>query len=179
MGVLSYFVRLATFAGIIAHEMAHRWFCWLFEVRVLKVCYFNLLDASGYVTYERPQSTYQHIMICAGPILINTALGVAFGYQSSMSLLAGNHLTLREIIMLWLGISIASHAFPSALDAKAIWSGIWARQAPLLGKLIGVPIVVVIYLGALASMFWLNVVYGVMVAVYLPRLLMPYFGSFG
>lgn len=177
MAFLSYLLRLVTFPGVIAHEIAHRWFCWLFEVRVLKVCYFNPLDASGYVTYERPQSTYRHIMICAGPIIINTILGAVFGYHSSIRLMEQHYLTPREIALLWLGISIASHAFPSALDAKAIWEGIWARQAPLFAKFIGVPIVVVIYIGALASSLWLNIVYGVLVAVYLPRLLMPWLGS--
>ena len=63
------------------------------------------------------------------------------------------------------------HAFPSTGDAKSIWRGVSSRDVPLLGKVIAVPVVALIYLGAIGSFFWLDALYGVAVALALPSLI--------
>ena len=78
---------------------------------------------------------------------------------------------LLDYVLIWLGVSIAMHAFPSKGDAKTIWSMLKRRETPLLVKLIGAPIVGLIYLGALGSFFWLDAIYGVAVAALMPYLL--------
>lgn len=62
------------------------------------------------------------------------------------------------------------HAFPSTGDAKSIWAAIWAKGAPFFPRLIGTPIVAVIYLGAFGSIFWLDMVYGALLALGVPAL---------
>ena len=63
------------------------------------------------------------------------------------------------------------HSFPSTGDARSMWQGLWAKGMPVIGRVDSIPLMIVIYLGALGSVFWLNLVYGLAVAVYLPRLL--------
>ncbi|MCX6344951.1 MAG: metalloprotease family protein [Armatimonadetes bacterium] len=167
-------ISLITFPGIVLHEMSHRWFCWLFHVPVEKVCYFRFGSPAGYVVYETPQNTYHHIWICAGPFVTNTIIGVAVAFYGSIHLLPLWHAAWFDYVLIWLGVSIAMHSFPSTGDARSLWRGLWGKKAPFFARLIGTPIVGIIYLGALGSFFWLDLVYGAAVAVWAPRLLMNY-----
>jgi hypothetical protein len=72
---------------------------------------------------------------------------------------------------MWLGVSIAMHAFPSTGDAAAMWKALTSNKVPALAKIVGMPLVVVIYIGAMGSIFWLDAIYGVGVALAVPKLL--------
>lgn len=171
--MLALFSACLTFPGVVVHELAHRLFCWLFGVRVVKACYFRLGNPAGYVIYDAPDSAGQHIWICIGPFVVNTIIGAAVAYQASSRLLPLGRAGLMDYVMMWLGVSIASHAFPSTGDARSIWRGLWSRRASVLARLIGTPVVGLIYLGALGSVLWLDIAYGLTVAVWLPMLLKP------
>jgi len=67
------------------------------------------------------------------------------------------------------------HAFPSTGDANSIWRALNDKDTNLLVKVVGFPIVGLIYLGALGSFFWLDLLYGVGVAIELPKLIMSHF----
>ena len=66
-----------------------------------------------------------------------------------------------NFVLLWLAVSIALHSFPSSGDARSIWTGIWRKGTPVTAKLVGSPLVALIYLGAVGSIFWLDAAYGV------------------
>lgn len=63
------------------------------------------------------------------------------------------------------------HSFPSTGDAKSIWEAIWDKEAPILSKVVGTPLVGIIVLGAIGSIFWLDLIYGCGVVIGLPALL--------
>ena len=62
-------------------------------------------------------------------------------------------------IFMWLGISIAMHAFPSTGDAKTLWSATerHSKNKPLLK--IFYLIAGFLYLGSLLRVLWLDVIY--------------------
>jgi hypothetical protein len=68
------------------------------------------------------------------------------------------------------------HAFPSRGDANVIWEAMKEESTPVWVKIIGYPVVGLIYLGALGSFFWLDLLYGIGVAVGLPNLLIYLLG---
>jgi hypothetical protein len=72
---------------------------------------------------------------------------------------------------LWLAISIAMHSFPSTGDARSIWDAVWTKGAPITARIVGSPLVAIIYLGALGSIFWLDALYGAAVVLGIPQLL--------
>ena len=72
-------------------------------------------------------------------------------------------------ILFWLGISTAMHSFPSTGDAKNIWKAVWDHDAPFSAKVVGTPLVGLIYLGAIGSVFWLDLIYGVAVVAFIPE----------
>jgi len=177
MIIPGFLIALVTFPGVIVHEMAHQLFCRWFRVPVFDVCYFRVGNPSGYVIHENPKATSQQIWIGVGPFLINTLLGALIAFPGAIPVLkfgAGGPL---DFLLIWLGISIAMHAFPSTGDAKNIWRGVSSRDVPLLGKIIAVPVVALIYLGAVGSIFWLDALYGAAVALALPSLITSVFAS--
>lgn len=64
------------------------------------------------------------------------------------------------------------HAFPSTGDAKSLVESVLKnKEVNVLAKVVTAPFIGLIYLGALGSVFWLDLAYGIGVSVLLPRLI--------
>lgn len=171
-----FLISLLTFPGVMVHELGHVVFCWLLGIRVAKVCFFRFGNPAGYVLHEEPANALQHVLISYGPFIVNTVLGAAVAAPATVPLMRFADQRIHYLLI-WLGVSIAMHAFPSTGDAASLWQGIWSGRGGCLWRLIALPFVVLIYLGALGSVFGLNVAYGIVVALYLPRFVMHWFGQ--
>lgn len=158
-----FIISLVTFPGVIIHELAHVAFCKLTNTPVQKVCYFRLGNPAGYVIHEMPSSVWRHILIGIGPLFVNTLLGLAIG----LAVTATHHNS--NGFWLWLSVSVATHSFPSKGDAESIWKAVWTKGAPISARILGTPLVMLIALGAAGSFFWLDVLYGFMIASALPQ----------
>jgi hypothetical protein len=172
MIIPGFIISWLTFPGVMVHEWAHLVFCRLTGTRVHEVCYFQFGNPPGYVMHERPSSVWRHILIGIGPLFVNSLTGLVIGLVVVLAGLNIDHPSLTTIIILWLAVSIAIHSFPSTGDAKSIWREIWSQGAPLSARLVGSPIVALIFLGAIGSVFWLDVFYGFGIVFGLPRLLL-------
>lgn len=164
-------ISIVTFPGVIVHEIAHQFFCRLFRVAVFEVCYFRIGNPAGYVVHEAPRKGYQNIMISVGPFLFNSIVGAVIAAPGAIPVLQFEAGSPLDYALVWLGISIAMHSFPSTGDAKSMWQGLWSGGSSVFAKLLGGPLVVIIYAGAIGSIFWLDLVYGIGVALLLPKLL--------
>jgi hypothetical protein len=171
MIIPGFLIALATFPGVIVHEMAHQLFCRWCRVPVFDVCYFRVGNPAGYVIHENPRTASQQIWIGVGPFLVNTVVGALIAFPATIPTLKFDTGQPVDFLLIWLGISIAMHAFPSTGDAKSIWHGVSSREVPLLAKVVAVPVVGLIYLGAFGSMLWLDLLYGAAVALALPNLI--------
>lgn len=172
MIIPGFLITWATFPGVIVHELAHKIFCHLTGTRVIEVCYFRFGNPAGFVIHETPSSPWKHILIGFGPLVVNTVVGfwialMAYGLKNS----PGDEGVLFPILM-YLAVSIAMHSFPSTGDASSIWQGIWKQPSSILTKVVGTPLVGLIWLGAIGSFVWLDLLYGIGVCVGLPE----YFG---
>lgn len=165
----------ATFPGVIVHEIAHLFFCRMFGVEVRKLCCFRFGSPAGYVLHDRPRSVYQSIAISAGPFVFNSAVGALTAAPAVLPVIRPEAGVWLDCVLIWLGVSIAMHAFPSTGDAKAMWRAVWSKGSPLPARLIGTPLVMLIYAGALGSVMWLDLAYGVAVAMLVPKLVMSLF----
>ena len=70
---------------------------------------------------------------------------------------------------MWLAVSIAMHSFPSTGDAQGIWRAVWEKGVPITARLVGTPLVALILAGAVGSVFWLDLLYGIGVVIGLPK----------
>ena len=167
-------ISAITFPGVIVHELAHQLFCRLYKVPVFKVVYFQFGNPAGYVLHEAPASKWQSIMISIGPFFLNTILGALIAFPAALSTYNFDHSGFLEYLLMYLGISIAMHAFPSTGDANSIWRALNDKDTNLLVKVVGFPIVGLIYVGAIGSFFWLDLIYGYCVAIELPKIIISH-----
>jgi len=155
------------------HELAHAWACRWMGIAVLKVCYFRFGNPLGYVLHERPVYAVQHIMVAVAPFFVSTLfaliVSLAAGLLSASRVLTGFHDQFM-LSALWLGFSIALHAFPSGGDADALWDEVTSREVSLFAKLLLVPVVALIRLTGLGVQLWLDALYAMLV-VAVPHLM--------
>lgn len=162
-----FLISLLTFPGVIVHEFAHKTFCHRYDVPVYEVCYFRLGNPAGFVIHEEPRRYRQSFMISVAPFLVNTALAlaafvaIAVLWGAPSGDLDTDRMGWGALVLLWLGISVGMHAFPSTGDAKGIWSRtrrLW-RTSPLV--LLGVPFVLLIYVANLLRFLWFDAIYAI------------------
>jgi hypothetical protein len=168
-------ISAVTFPGVIVHELAHQLFCRWFKVPVFKVVYFQLGNPAGYVLHEPAANKWQSIMISIGPFFLNTIVGALIALPAALPVFTFENGNLIDYLLIYLGVSIAMHAFPSTGDANVIWQALKDKDTNLLVKIAGYPIVGLIYLGSLGSFFWLDLLYGMGVAIGLPKLIISLF----
>ena len=171
MLIPGFLITWLTFPGVIVHEFAHKLFCHLTGTKVIQVCYFRFGKPAGFVIHEHPSTVWKHILVGVGPFFVNTVIGLLIG----LSALFLKHLMGKEsvafIVLIWLAVSIAMHSFPSTGDARNIWAVVWKKDAPVLAKVVGTPLVGIIFAGAVGSIFWLDLIYGLGIVVGIPSFL--------
>lgn len=170
------FIAAVTFPGVIVHEFAHQLFCRLCGVAIFEVKYFQMDNPVGYVKHEAVRNPVHQLLISTGPFIINTLLALLIAFPAAIPVFLFDEGTLLDYMLLYLGMSIAMHAFPSTGDATVMWHTIWrGENVPVWLKIITVPVTVLIYLGALGSRVWLDLIYGMGVAFGLPILIVKHF----
>lgn len=173
-----FLITALTFPGVIVHELAHQLFCRLYKVPVFEVVYFKFGNPAGYVVHEKTTNKWHGVMISIGPFIVNSLLGAIIALPAALPIFTYNTATPVDYILIYLGVSIAMHAFPSTGDADAIWHSIREKGTKLWIKILGYPLVGLIYLGSIGSFIWLDLIYGIGIAIGLPKLLIYLASSF-
>jgi len=171
MFIPGFLISLVTFPGVIVHELAHQLFCRWYKVPVFEVVYFKMGNPAGYVMHETPDTKWKSIMISIGPFFVNTIIGGLIALPAALPVFSFGNGTPLDYFLIYLAISIAMHAFPSTGDANVIWEVVNEKDTNLLVKIIAYPVVGLIYVGSIGSFFWLDVFYGVAVAIGFPNFL--------
>ena len=165
--------------GVITHELSHHIFCIIFNVKVIKVCYYNFKDSSGYVRHERPKHLYQDILIAVAPFFLNTFFGGLVAYPTiinKLPTLGLLSLNWRDILRIIISISIGMQAIPSKGDALSMWNFIGESDMNFLlkiaAKLIIAPLVFVVFLlNFLSSFLKIDLFYGICVCFFGPKII--------
>lgn len=171
MFIPGFLISILTFPGVIVHELSHQLFCRFYKVPVFQVVYFQVGNPAGYVVHEKTNNKWQTIMISAGPFVLNTLLGAIIAFPAALPVFILENAGLLDYFLIYLGVSIAMHAFPSTVDANNIWNCLKEKDTSSLMKIFGYPLTALIYVGSFGSILWLDLLYGIGVAVGLPNLL--------
>jgi hypothetical protein len=165
-------ITIVTFPGVVAHELAHQLFCRLCGVAVFEVKYFQPANPAGYVIHEPVRNPVHQLWIGIGPFIVNTLLAVIIAFPAAIPVMKFSSGNALDYLLLYLSISIGMHAFPSIGDAQTMWNTLWhGEDTPKWLKVVTVPVVGIIYAGAMGSFFWLDLFYGIGVSLGLPVLL--------
>lgn len=166
------FVAIVTFPGVIVHEASHMWFCKLRGVAILDVCFFRFGNPAGYVVAEEIKDFNTAFLVSVGPFIINSLLCMFICLPAYMPMWVFGVSSPLSYFLLWLGVSIGMHAFPSTGDAYLLYQH--AKKAardfnPL--AIISFPLVVLIYLANAASVLWADLFYGLAIGLGIPTLI--------
>lgn len=168
-----FIIAIVTFPGVIVHEAAHMLFCKLRGVAVLDVCFFRIGNPCGYVYHEEINDFDTAFLVAVGPFIINSLLCILICSPAFVPVRIFGVKNPLSYFLLWLGISIGMHAFPSTVDAKGLLHN--AKKAIASGNmlaLVAYPVVLLIYAANISSMFWGDYFYGLAIGLGLPSLLL-------
>lgn len=164
-----FIISFITFPGVIVHELAHQLFCRYFNVPVFKVVYFQTENPNGYVLHEVPANKWHNLIIAIGPFILNTILAILLALPASIAVFLYQDHNPLNYLLLYLAFSIAMHAFPSTGDAQSIWEIVNNDETNVLVKIVSYPIVGLIYICSIGSMFWLDAIYAFLLIRYIPE----------
>ncbi len=168
-----FLIALVTFPGVIVHEAAHLFFCKLRRVAVFDVCYFRIGNPSGYVIHEAPDSFTSSFLISVGPFIINSVLCVLFCFPALVPVRMFQQEDPLCYFLIWLGISIGMHAFPSTQDASVLWRQAKKSAAnfnPL--AVLSFPLVILIYIANIGRVLWADTLYGIAIGFVIPEMIL-------
>lgn len=170
-------ISIVTFPGVIIHELAHQIFCYLCGLKVYEVKYFQKSNPCGYVIHERTDHPGKIFLTSMGPFFINTLIGILIILPASIEVIAfEDYRNILSLILGWLGFSILMHAFPSTGDAKVMVDGIIKNpKVGIVPKILAAPFILLVYAGAIGSVFWIDAIYAAAVAMLIPNLLVYLF----
>jgi hypothetical protein len=172
MFIPGFIISILTFPGVIVHELAHQLFCRLSNVAVIDVCYFRVGNPAGYVQHEIPKKAYQNVLIGIGPFIVNTLLGAIISMPAAIQIIKfKDYSNFLYLFLTWLGVSIVMHSFPSIADAKSVWNSLWKKETSLFLKIVGTPLVCILFVCSIGSFAWLDLIFGIGVAVFIPNVL--------
>ena len=158
--ILNWLVSLITFPGVMFHEWAHKVFCQLSGVRVLKVVYFRFGNPLGFVSHEESRHYFQNFWISVGPLIINSLVAVLL---TSFALRVSDKSRIF-FLLLWLAVSAGMHAFPSNHDMRHISSAsrVELRHGGTWLHYLSFPFVGLVILANELKFFWFDFVYAML-----------------
>jgi hypothetical protein len=165
-------IAVLTFPGVIVHEAAHMLFCRIGKVGILDVCFFRVGNPAGYVVHEEIKNFNLAFFVSVGPLIVNSLLCVFICFPAFLPVRVFDLTDIPSYVMLWLGVSIGMHAFPSIQDAAILWKE--ASKAvksfnPL--AIVSFPLVGLIMIANLLSVIWFDAIYGFAIGILLPELI--------
>ena len=165
---------LLTFPGVIVHEMAHKFFCDITKTPVYKVRYFKYGgDPVGYVQHAPSKDLKSCFWISIGPLLINTILCALLTFPAifPIFILSVTGYNSIFLFLLWIGLSIGMHAFPSNQDMEELLEMIKNNETPhsalgFAARAFAILLEGTNYLRA----HWIDLLYAILVSWFLPWL---------
>lgn len=165
-------ISILTFPGVIVHEMAHMLFCKIRRIPVLDVCFFRFGNPAGYVIHENVKDFTSSFLVSVGPFFVNSLLCIVICFPAFFPYKLFGIEHPLSYFLLWLGVSIGMHAFPSTQDADNLLASAKKELSsfnPL--AIISFPLILLIYLANILTFFWFDYIYGVALGLGLPSLL--------
>jgi|GEM_PF-5377254 len=109
-----YFKLLILSPGVIVHELAHVLFCIISNVKIRKIKLFQFSEIAGYVEHDKPANLFSAFFISFGPLFLNTVVSYFLFKEFNM-----NFDESKNLLFLYLGISISFSSIPSDIDGNA------------------------------------------------------------
>ncbi|HEV2601461.1 MAG TPA: hypothetical protein VGT41_04120 [Candidatus Babeliales bacterium] len=169
-------IAFATFPGVILHEISHRFFCDIANVKVYDINYFEPLSTkAGHVIHEPTNNFFSVFFISMGPLIINSLVcmiltipaGSLYYLETEFMGYSPWFMTPAYYVLKWIGYSIGFHAMPSNQDMSNLEKIAQSNSAKVLAAILSgiVAFFNVPYLG-----FFLKLIFTYGLALILPMI---------
>ena len=108
-----------------------------------------------------------------GPLIINSLLCIVLCFPAFIPIRVFHIHDSLSGILIWLGISIGMHAFPSSMDTNLLWQHalqVARRWNPL--ALVSFPLVILLFVANVVRLFWFHAIYACAIGLTLPELVL-------
>jgi hypothetical protein len=169
-----FLIALLTFPGVICHEIAHRFFCDVSGVPVYAVCYVRVGNPAGYVIHGPVKNLKSAFLISIGPLIVNTLLCsvISFAAVVPMFILKVADTSIASRVLIWVGVSMGMHAFPSNVDMANFSALVQQTGTRGLAYFTGKFFSGLFALANALRFFWFDAIYAIAVASLLPWLVL-------
>ena len=177
-----YAIAVATFPGVVVHEIAHRLLCDLTGVPVYEVSYFKFKELAswdtssentvGYVVHAPNPGFWRQLLISMAPLFLNTFLCMVIGAVALTPMFYCDALLYKGIFIFfsWLAISIGMHAFPSNQDLRLIRQEMKRARVSGLGFVMMWCLIKLLQGCNFLSQVWFNLFYAGFVGYIIPSI---------
>lgn len=163
-------IKFLTFPGALLKGFLEHLFCRIYRVPVEYSDYMQRNELCGHV--EHLLAPHKGSFgICFGPHLIMLLLGLVISFPGAMDLFYLGTFNWLSVILLYVGISFLTNAFPLVEDALNMWGELFSAESKTVSKvLLAVP-AAIMYAGAYLEKYGLTLLTGAACAYVLPWLL--------
>jgi hypothetical protein len=127
------------------------------------------------VIHECTEDFTTTFLVLVGPFLVNSVLCFAICLPAFVPLRVFGQSDPVSYLLIWVGVSIGMHAFPSLGDAGILCRETWVAAKSLHPlALISSPFAIAIYIASLVSIIGFDYAYGVALGYGLPALLLKW-----
>ncbi len=169
MVILYEIIKMLTFPGALLKGFLEHLFCRLWKVPVEYSDYMQRNELCGHVEHLLAPHKGS-FAICFGPHLIMLLLGSIIAFPGAMNLFYLGTFNWLSLILLYVGVSFLTNAFPLVEDALNMWSELFSAESKTVSKvLLAIP-AAVMYVGAYLDKFCLSLLTGAACAYFLPWL---------
>jgi hypothetical protein len=153
-----FLIAIVTFPGVVVHEMGNR--------------FFRIGSPAGYVVHAPAAGLSASFLTAIGPLIVNTVLCAVICFTPIIAF----NLNLADlpgvsVLLLWLGISIGMHAFPSPQDAENLCAAVGASGRRELCYAVAKVFQFLVRIAQVLRFVWFDFVYAVVVASLIPVLI--------
>jgi hypothetical protein len=172
MSTLEMLVSLLTFPGVIVHQALRLFFCKRRRVAVTDMCFLRAGNPTGYITHEEAAEFNPAFSVCMGPLLVGSLLCAVTCWPAYWPLRVCEVWHPFTFFLLWLGISIGTHVFPSKEEANDFSRHIGEELVGLnLRVVLTLPLLPLVKLATRTSPVFVGFIYALVLGWGLPELI--------
>lgn len=155
-----------TAPGVVFRQVVRVLICRLRGLYVTQVCFFQFEWPAGYVWIHATGKALDEALLLIGPFVACTVAGSVISLPAIVPMMLFEVSTPLHWSLVWIGASIAAHAFPDRTDVERISRG----SQGLAGgeKHIALLLEGLARFGYVARGCWMDLIYGVFVVAVVP-----------
>lgn len=176
MNTLFFITRVLTFFGSVLRCFSEFIVCRLFKLPIEDARCFRTDEMCSHIEHELAEKTSHAFLLCFLPFIINLCLGSCFLLYSSYFIFYAGVVSLTDVIMLIIGISLYSNLFPSVENVLSLKDHIYSADSNTAVKIILAPFTYFMLAGAYLEKFSITVITSITAAIAFPFVTAPIIG---